>query len=161
MATTIPRITDGQLDAFLSKVAVRLVRMITKMAERVGFEPTVPGLPEHTISSRAPSANSGISPHSWLQALSCNLLHSLSVSSGLTGVLPNECPSGGLLSPPWSRGKKLRYFWAWTLFVTFLLIAIFLAERVGFEPTCPALHRTSRFRVDPVTTTSVPLHNTT
>ena len=33
------------------------------MAERVGFEPTVPGLAEHTISSRAPSANSGISPH--------------------------------------------------------------------------------------------------
>ena len=34
-----------------------------RMAERVGFEPTVPGLAEHTISSRAPSANSGISPH--------------------------------------------------------------------------------------------------
>ena len=33
----------------------------------------------------------------------------------------------------------------------------FLAERVGFEPTCLALHETSRFRVDPVTTTSVPL----
>jgi hypothetical protein len=32
-----------------------------------------------------------------------------------------------------------------------------LAERVGFEPTCPALNGTSRFRVDPVTTTSVPL----
>ena len=29
----------------------------------MGFEPTVPGLAEHTISSRAPSANSGISPH--------------------------------------------------------------------------------------------------
>ena len=28
---------------------------------------------------------------------------------------------------------------------------------MGFEPTCPALHRTSRFRVDPVTATSVPL----
>ncbi len=33
-----------------------------------------------------------------------------------------------------------------------------LAERVGFEPTCPVTHGTSRFRVDPVTTTSVPLH---
>ena len=32
-----------------------------------------------------------------------------------------------------------------------------LAERVGFEPTCPAVNGTSRFRVDPVTTTSVPL----
>ncbi len=33
------------------------------LAERVGFEPTVPLLAEHTISSRAPSASSGISPH--------------------------------------------------------------------------------------------------
>ena len=33
----------------------------------------------------------------------------------------------------------------------------FVAERVGFEPTCPALNETNRFRVDPVTTTSVPL----
>jgi hypothetical protein len=32
-----------------------------------------------------------------------------------------------------------------------------MAERVGFEPTCLALHETNRFRVDPVTTTSVPL----
>ncbi len=32
------------------------------MAERVGFEPTVPLLAEHTISSRAPSASSVISP---------------------------------------------------------------------------------------------------
>ncbi len=31
-----------------------------------------------------------------------------------------------------------------------------LAERVGFEPTCPL--RTRRFRGAPVTTTSVPLH---
>ncbi len=36
-----------------------------------------------------------------------------------------------------------------------------MAERVGFEPTCPALHRTNRFRVDPVTTTSVPLRSIT
>ena len=43
------------------------------MAERVGFEPTVPGLPEHTISSRAPSANSGISPHFVLKAFSNQL----------------------------------------------------------------------------------------
>ena len=32
-----------------------------------------------------------------------------------------------------------------------------MAERVGFEPTCPAINETNRFRVDPVTTTSVPL----
>ncbi|MBN1831486.1 MAG: hypothetical protein JW896_05185, partial [Deltaproteobacteria bacterium] len=31
---------------------------------------------------------------------------------------------------------------------------------VGFEPTCPAINGTSRFRVDPVTTTSVPLRFT-
>ncbi len=34
-----------------------------------------------------------------------------------------------------------------------------MAERVGFEPTCPVIHRTNRFRVDPVTATSVPLHD--
>jgi hypothetical protein len=45
-----------------------------RMAERVGFEPTVPGLAEHTISSRAPSANSGISPHFLLSAFSFQLL---------------------------------------------------------------------------------------
>ena len=33
-----------------------------EMAERVGFEPTVPVLAAHTISSRVPSANSDISP---------------------------------------------------------------------------------------------------
>ncbi len=43
------------------------------MAERVGFEPTVPGLAEHTISSRAPSANSGISPQFMLKAISNQL----------------------------------------------------------------------------------------
>ena len=32
------------------------------MAERVGFEPTVELVVPHAISSRAPSANSGISP---------------------------------------------------------------------------------------------------
>ena len=30
-----------------------------------------------------------------------------------------------------------------------------MAEEVGFEPTCPAHHRTTRFRVGPVTSTSV------
>ena len=30
-----------------------------------------------------------------------------------------------------------------------------LAEEVGFEPTCPAHHRTTRFRVGPGTSTSV------
>ena len=34
------------------------------MAEREGFEPSVPILSEHTISNRAPSASSDISPHS-------------------------------------------------------------------------------------------------
>ncbi len=33
------------------------------MAEREGFEPSVPLLAAHTISSRAPSASSDISPH--------------------------------------------------------------------------------------------------
>ena len=79
------------------------------MAEREGFEPSVPLLAVHAISSRAPSASSDISPVLYCQ-LRCELLANL-------------------------------------------------AERVGFEPTCPAIHRTNRFRVDPVTTTSVPLRN--
>ena len=33
----------------------------------------------------------------------------------------------------------------------------YMAEGVGFEPTCPGINGTSRFRVGPVTTTSVPL----
>ena len=32
------------------------------------------------------------------------------------------------------------------------------SEEVGFEPTCPAHHQTTRFRVGPVTSTSVLLH---
>ena len=35
------------------------------MAEREGFEPSVPLLTAHTISSRAPSASSDISPKNW------------------------------------------------------------------------------------------------
>ncbi len=35
--------------------------------------------------------------------------------------------------------------------------ADWVAERVGFEPTCPVTNRTRRFRGAPVTTTSVPL----
>ncbi len=88
----------------------------TKVAEREGFEPSVPLLTEHTISSRAPSASSGISPQ----------------------------------RTPSRDGKE-----QWNLRT--LYRSAELAERVGFEPTCPALHRTSRFRVDPVTATSVPL----
>ena len=40
-----------------------LAIQIVKMAEREGFEPSVPLLTAHTISSRAPSASSDISPH--------------------------------------------------------------------------------------------------
>ena len=36
--------------------------MVLVMAEREGFEPSVPLLTVHTISSRAPSASSDISP---------------------------------------------------------------------------------------------------
>jgi hypothetical protein len=39
------------------------------MAEREGFEPSVPLLTAHTISSRAPSASSDISPKILRQAL--------------------------------------------------------------------------------------------
>ena len=38
------------------------VHIIIKVAERGGFEPPVPLLAVHAISSRAPSANSDISP---------------------------------------------------------------------------------------------------
>ena len=43
------------------------------MAERVGFEPTVPLLAGHTISSRAPSASSVISPGVRLWRTTINL----------------------------------------------------------------------------------------
>jgi hypothetical protein len=40
---------------------------LSRMAEREGFEPSVPLLTAHTISSRAPSASSDISPKKNLQ----------------------------------------------------------------------------------------------
>ena len=40
------------------------------MAERVGFEPTVPVLAAHTISSRVPSASSDISPQRYRSCMS-------------------------------------------------------------------------------------------
>ena len=82
-------------------------------------------------------------------------------------------PAGG-----WRRERDSnpRYtFWAYTRFPVVLLQPLGhlsarcfktvchmrqkVAERVGFEPTCPAIHRTTRFRVEPVTATSVPLRN--
>ena len=54
----------GRREVLQPGVTVLTTLKTYRMAERVGFEPTVPGLAEHTISSRAPSANSGISPHS-------------------------------------------------------------------------------------------------
>jgi hypothetical protein len=50
------------------------------MAEREGFEPSVPLLTAHTISSRAPSASSDISP---------DLLNVQQVSSKIWGKLAN------------------------------------------------------------------------
>jgi hypothetical protein len=55
-------ISAGRLEGHQLRVTVTAILRVNRMAERVGFEPTVPGLAEHTISSRAPSANSGISP---------------------------------------------------------------------------------------------------
>ena len=118
-------------------VTVLTILRTNRMAERVGFEPTVPGLAEHTISSRAPSANSGISPHFLLSAFSLCPTRLTIKFIRLYSYLASLC------FPAYSRKLTAD--------------SLKLAERVGFEPTCPALHRTSRFRVDPVTTTSVPL----
>ena len=91
------------------------------MAEREGFEPSVPLLTAHTISSRAPSASSVISPflshsggitaRSLIQIL-IQRPESHSGATALIGSLPgNEHP----MHPN------------------------YLAERVGFEPTIPFL----------------------
>ncbi len=48
-------------------LAIGKIRFANFLAERVGFEPTVPLLAEHTISSRAPSASSVISPRARLR----------------------------------------------------------------------------------------------
>ena len=48
---------------------------------------------------------------------------------------------------------------AYSNLLLFCFFRSIMAERVGFEPTCPAINKASRFRVDPVTTTSVPLRN--
>ena len=45
------------------------------MAEREGFEPSVPLLAAHTISSRAPSASSDISPRTLRELLHARQLH--------------------------------------------------------------------------------------
>ena len=105
-----------------------------KMAEREGFEPSVPLLAVHAISSRAPSASSDISPRF---------------------AKRDQC----VMAPAWSlpdpyHHRKIGIILAQGVpgFQSYLM-----AERVGFEPTCPGFSGTSRFRVDPVTTTSVPL----
>ena len=55
-----------------------------------------------------------------------------------TSGLPRNAPAAG----QWRKATRLLW-----------------AERVGFEPTCLATNETNRFRVDPVTTTSVPLRD--
>ena len=103
------------------------------MAEREGFEPSVPLLAEHTISSRAPSASSVISPqlqkfklvgHRYTQMnteknLSSNFRFQLyfsnlclSVSHSILFGALNYVEFKAAMHPTWC-----------------------MAERVGFEPT--------------------------
>ena len=125
------------------------------MAEREGFEPSVPRLAAHAISSRAPSANSDISP----DMLFCR---SEPADHPTARSKYNDCPA---VVPVRSGPMFLHHHAALGTFLVahppaYLVnqrAVDFLAERVGFEPTCPAFNGTSRFRVDPVTTTSVPL----
>ena len=59
------------------------------MAEREGFEPSVPLLVVHAISSRAPSASSDISPVLYFK-LRCELLANLAEWVGFEYTLPVE-----------------------------------------------------------------------
>ena len=92
------------------------------MAERVGFEPTVPVLAAHTISSRVPSASSDISPQI------NSVVHPLSLPSIPAGCFESRHTGlrriGFCRHPP-SSATMAR--WAR------------MAERVGFEPTIPFL----------------------
>ena len=53
---------NGQYTLTLGISNFRHFSHFSIMAEREGFEPSVPLLTAHTISSRAPSASSDISP---------------------------------------------------------------------------------------------------
>ena len=96
------------------------------MAEREGFEPSVPLLAEHTISSRAPSASSVISPQNLnLTGRRFSQIHAdknlnRRIITGKLNAL-GLCPYSKLLS--WKSA--------------FICVPWFhlLAERVGFEPT--------------------------
>lgn len=69
------------------------------MAEREGFEPSVPLLAVHAISSRAPSASSDISPVLYRQ-LRCELLANLAERVGFEYTIPVEL---SLISMCWVR----------------------------------------------------------
>ncbi len=155
------------------------------MAEREGFEPSIHLLGVHTISSRAPSASrtslrkappsvgstskmpafcqkpnnprplftAGVHPGTPDETLvvSDSERRSFSFWQGNRWLAQRRTwvpPRGGPTAPgrkkPFPDGNWL---------------CLIVAERVGFEPTCPALHRTTRFRVEPGTATSVPLRN--
>jgi hypothetical protein len=121
------------------------------MAEREGFEPSVPLLAEHTISSRAPSASSVISPQNFnligrrFPQIHADQKKDNSINSrkklepkcaSVSVVILNSYPENLRLSAShdfvfWRRGWDSN-------------------PRESFWPP-------SRFRVDPVTTTSVPL----
>ena len=61
------------------------------MAEREGFEPSVPLLAIHAISSRAPSANSDISPLEFPRRLSLSVNGPL-ISFGGEGGIRTHVP---------------------------------------------------------------------
>ena len=94
------------------------------MAERVGFEPTVPVLAAHTISSRVPSASSDISPRLYRP---CQIRTSSSPPAAVTpvGIKCGPCRwpvfSDRLLrrAAAWRRGWDLNprsRFWQDTAF---------------------------------------------
>ena len=104
------------------------------MAEREGFEPSVPRLAAHAISSRAPSANSDISP----DMLFCR---SEPADHPTARSKYNDCPA---VVPVRSGPMFLHHHAALGTFLVahppaYLVnqrAVDFLAERVGFEPTC-------------------------
>ena len=95
IAATPPTTSTRPADRFCARAGRMLTRKIrgTRMAERVGFEPTVGGSPLHTLSKRAPSTTQTSLHDCTLAGIKSNSLKRVCVLIGskwqrTLGVLP-------------------------------------------------------------------------
>ena len=93
--TILPRLHDGgkQADKIVGREKLPW-EAVQRMAEREGFEPSVHLLGVHTISNRAPSANSDISPRKL-----CFYNDPLRVSRTIHSFTPHGGRQKGISSP--------------------------------------------------------------